>query len=88
MQILTFYEFINLQFSTNFMDIKTALIFVGLCVPFFMGTIWAIVDVAQKDFGTVGKKALWWIIASIPFIGFIVYLLLGFRKGKKTGLTI
>ena len=70
------------------MDIKSAVIFVGLCVPFFMGTIWAIVDVAQKDFGTVGKKALWWVIASIPFIGFIVYLLFGFRKGKKTGLTI
>jgi hypothetical protein len=70
------------------MGIKTALIFVGLCVPFFMATIWAIVDVAQKDFGTMGKKALWWVIASIPFIGFIVYLVFGFRKGKKTGLTI
>ena len=70
------------------MGIKTAVIFVGLCVPFFMGTIWAIVDVAQKDFGTMGKKALWWAIASVPFIGFIVYLLFGFRKGKKTGLTI
>jgi hypothetical protein len=53
-----------------------------------MGTIWAIVDVAQKDFGTMGKKALWWIIASVPFIGFIVYLIFGFRKGKKTGLSI
>jgi hypothetical protein len=46
-------------------------------------TIWAIVNVAQKDFGTIGKKALWGIIASIPFIGFIIYLIFGFRKGKK-----
>jgi hypothetical protein len=46
-------------------------------------TVWAIVDVAQRDFGTAGQKALWWIIASIPFVGFIPYFLFGFRKGKK-----
>ena len=39
------------------MGLKTIVIFVGLCVPFFLGTIWAVVDVAQKDFGTMGKKA-------------------------------
>ena len=50
-------------------------IFLALCIPFFIATIWAIVDVAQKDFGTAGKKALWWVIASVPFIGFIVYLM-------------
>jgi hypothetical protein len=70
------------------MTLKTAAIFLGLCIPFFLGTIWAIVDVAQKDFGTTGKKALWWIISSIPFLGFIVYLLFGFRKGKKVVLQI
>lgn len=70
------------------MGLKTIVIFVALCVPFFLGTIWAIVDVAQKDFGTTGKKALWWIISSVPFVGFVIYLILGFRKGKKTGLQI
>jgi len=49
-------------------------------------TIWAIVDAAQKDFGTVGKKAFWWLIASIPFVGFIPYLLFGYRKGKKPNI--
>jgi Phospholipase_D-nuclease N-terminal len=68
------------------MSIKAAVIFIALCVPFLLATIWAIVDVAQKDFGTIGKKALWWVISSIPFIGFFIYLLFGFRKGKKTGL--
>ena len=68
------------------MDLKSIAIFVGLCVPFFLCTIWAVVDVAQKDFGTMGKKALWWLIASVPFIGFIIYLIFGFRKGNKTGL--
>ncbi len=65
------------------MGLKTVVIFVALCVPFFLGTIWAIVDVAQKDFESTGKKALWWLIASVPFIGFIFYLLFGFRKGKN-----
>ena len=70
------------------MDIRAIAIFLGLCVPFFLGTLWAVVDAAQRDFGTMGKKAMWLIIASIPFIGFIIYLIFGFYKGKKTGLRI
>ena len=65
------------------MTLKLLGIFLALCIPFFIATVWAIIDVAQKDFGTVGKKALWWVIASVPFVGFIVYLIFGFRKGKK-----
>jgi len=65
------------------MGITELFIFLGLCVPFFAGTVWAIVDVSQKDFGSSGAKATWWIIASIPFAGFIIYLIFGFRKGKK-----
>jgi Phospholipase_D-nuclease N-terminal len=64
-------------------DLKAILIFLAICVPFFIGTIWAVTDVAQKDFGTGKSKAVWWVVASIPFVGFIVYLLTGFRKGKK-----
>jgi hypothetical protein len=64
-------------------DLKAILIFLVICVPFFIGTIWAVVDIAQKDFGSAGAKAKWWIIASIPFAGFIVYLLAGFRKGRR-----
>ena len=70
------------------MTLKLLVIFLALCVPFLLATIWAVVDVAQKDFGSPGKKALWWIIASVPFVGFIVYLILGFRKGKKIGFQI
>jgi Phospholipase_D-nuclease N-terminal len=64
-------------------DLKAILTFLAICVPFFIGTIWAVTDVAQKDFGTGKNKAVWWVVASIPFVGFIVYLLTGFRKGKK-----
>jgi hypothetical protein len=65
------------------MDLKTATTVLLLTIPFFFGTIWAIVDVGQKNFGSVGKKALWGIISAVPFVGFIVYLIFGFRKGKK-----
>lgn len=63
--------------------LETVVVFISISIPFFLMTILAIVDVAMKDFGTIGKKALWGVIASIPFIGFIIYLIFGFRKGKK-----
>ncbi|RPI65831.1 MAG: hypothetical protein EHM38_11105 [Geobacteraceae bacterium] len=64
-------------------ELQTTLVFLALCVPFFIATIWAVVDVAQREFGSVGEKARWWVIASIPFVGFIVYFAIGARKGKK-----
>ena len=65
------------------MDLKTAGIFILLCLPFFAMTIWAIVNAAEKDFGTMGRKVLWLVVAAIPFVGFFVYFILGARKGKK-----
>ncbi len=65
-------------------EIKPVLVFLAACVPFFIGTIWAVTDVAQRDFGTLRNKALWWVVASIPFVGFIIYLLTGFRKGRRS----
>ena len=65
------------------MTLKMIGIFLALCIPFFIATVWAIVDVAHKNFGTTGKKALCWVIASVPFIGVFIYLIFGFRKGKK-----
>jgi hypothetical protein len=68
------------------MDLRSLAVFLGLCVPFFLLTIWAVVDVAQRDFGSNGRKALWWVIASIPFVGFVPYFLVGIRQGKKPGV--
>jgi hypothetical protein len=64
------------------MNLQTIAVVLGLVAPFFLGTLWATVNAAQRDFGTLGKKALWLFIAAIPFIGFIVYLIFGMRKGK------
>lgn len=68
------------------MNIKILLIIAGLFFMCFLLTAWAIVNVAQKDFGSIGEKAFWWLIASIPFVGFLIYLIFGFRKGKKMTL--
>jgi uncharacterized membrane protein len=66
------------------LDLSTAIFWIKISVVFYLLTILAIVDIVRKDFGTIGKKALWGIIAMIPFVGWLIYLIFGFRKGKKT----
>ena len=56
---------------------------VGTGVGFFLLTFLAILDIAWKDFGSMGKKALWGFIALTPFIGPVIYFAIGFRRGKK-----
>jgi len=53
-------------------------------IPFFIATIWALADVSMKKFPTSREKALWWIIALVPFAGWLVYLVFGFKRGEKT----
>ena len=65
------------------MDFATAIVWIKVSVVFYLLTILSIVDIVRKDFGTIGKKALWGIIAMIPFVGWLIYLIFGFRKGKK-----
>jgi len=67
------------------LDIQTVTVWIKITVFFYLLTVLAIVDIIRKDFGTIGKKALWGLIAVIPFIGWLVYLIFGFRKGKKPG---
>jgi len=61
----------------------TVITWIKIGFVFYILTVLAIFDIAFKDFGTVGKKALWGIIAFIPFIGWLIYLVFGFRKGKR-----
>ena len=65
------------------MTIKTALTVLVASIPFFVLTVWALVDVFVKEFGSTGRKALWAVIAAVPFLGSLVYLLFGFRQGRK-----
>jgi hypothetical protein len=64
-------------------ELQTTLVFLALCVPFFVATVWAVVDASQREFGSGGEKARWWIIAAIPFVGFIIYFAVGARRGRK-----
>lgn len=61
---------------------STLTIWIIITVFFYLLTVLAIIDIIRKDFGTIGKKALWGCIALIPFIGWLVYLVFGVRKGK------
>jgi len=67
------------------MEISTVMVWIKISVVFYLLTILAIIDVVRKDFGTIGKKALWGVIALIPFVGWLIYLIFGFRKGKNPG---
>jgi hypothetical protein len=65
------------------MDLYTAGTVILISIPFFMLTVWAMVNAAQREFGTLGRKVLWMLVAAVPFVGFIPYFLFGMRQGKK-----
>jgi hypothetical protein len=67
------------------MDLRVIAVILALCVPFLLITVWALVDVAQREFATPRQKIVWWLVASIPFVGAIPYVLFGIRQGKKPG---
>lgn len=66
------------------MDRFTIIISVGII--FYIFTCLAFVDIARKRFDSVKTKAIWGIIAFIPFIGCVVYFLLGSKKGKAQAI--
>ncbi len=62
---------------------STGMIIVLTGVGFFLLTCVALLDIARKDFGSIEMKALWaFIVALVPFIGVLVYLFIGRRKGQ------
>ena len=65
------------------MRVKVATLFIAFTIPFFLLTVWALVDISMKKFPTSGEKAAWWVITIIPFFGWLVYFIIGFRRGVK-----
>lgn len=63
---------------------KTIALMVALSIPFFILSVWAVVNAALKDFGSPAQKILWLVVASVPYVGFIFYFAIGSRKGKKS----
>jgi hypothetical protein len=65
------------------MSLKAAITLIAAAVPFFLLTVWALVDALTKDFGSPGRKAVWALVAAVPFVGAPIYLAFGFRRGRK-----
>lgn len=59
---------------------------IGIAVCFGL-TMLALLDTITKDFGSTNTKIFWHIIALIPLIGWLIYLIFGFRKGKRKSLS-
>ena len=55
-------------------------------ISFFL-TMLALVDIIKKDFGSPKTKLLWHFIALIPLAGWFIYLVFGYRKGRKKTFT-
>ncbi len=49
----------------------------------FLFTMLALRDIILKDFGSTKAKIIWHFIALVPLIGWLVYLVFGFRKGRR-----
>jgi hypothetical protein len=60
----------------------SAVIIVLTGALFWLLTCIAVFDIARKDFGGIEKKAAWGVVSLVPFLGPLVYFLLGFKKGK------
>ena len=65
----------------------TFVVVAGIGVIFWGLTMLAIIDVLLKDFGSIKTKAIWGATALVPLVGWLIYLVFGFRKGvrKKSG---
>jgi hypothetical protein len=46
-------------------------------------TMLALIDIILKDFGSLKAKIIWHFIAIIPIIGWLIYLIFGFKKGQR-----
>ena len=58
----------------------TDMVIVAISIPFMLLTVWAVVDAAQREFASMGRKGIWILVAAIPFVGFIPYFLIGRRQ--------
>ncbi|CCK82433.1 PLDc N-terminal domain-containing protein [Desulfobacula toluolica] len=57
-----------------------------ICAISFGLTMLALIDIILKDFGSIKAKIIWHFIAIIPIFGWLIYLIFGFKKGKKKKL--
>lgn len=61
----------------------TFAIVAGAGMVFWGLTMLAMVNIILKDFGSMRNKALWGIIALIPFVGWLIYFMFGAKRGVR-----
>lgn len=49
----------------------------------FLLTMMALRDIILKDFGSTKAKFIWHFIAIVPLVGWLVYLVFGYKKGRR-----
>lgn len=53
----------------------------GVAMVFWGFTMIAMVNIIMKDFGSIQNKAVWGVVALIPFIGWAIYFMFGSKRG-------
>lgn len=64
------------------MDQAVLIILLVFSISFVL-TMLALRDIILKDFGSVKAKIIWHFIALVPLIGWLIYLVFGFKKGRR-----
>jgi uncharacterized membrane protein YhaH (DUF805 family) len=64
------------------MDQSTIYILVVFSISLGL-TMLALIDIILKDFGSSKNQIIWHLIAIIPIIGWLIYLIFGFKKGER-----
>ena len=62
---------------------STASIIIISGIAAWLLTAMALIDIITKNFGSLKDKVIWFIVAFIPVIGWLIYLIFGFRKGVR-----
>lgn len=62
---------------------NTFAVIAGIGAIFWGLTMLAMVDIILKDFGSIKTKAVWGAVSLIPFIGWLIYFMVGARKGVR-----
>ena len=63
-----------------------SLIVIVTGIIFWILTALCLIDILLKDFGSLKNKAIWFVVAFVPVIGWLIYLIFGFKKGVRKKL--
>lgn len=72
------------MFAFSKLNPETLAIVIAVTAVFLLLSWWSIRDAFRREFETTNEKIFWVQLAVlVPFLGGIVYLLVGSKRGKK-----